>query len=47
MAGEEGEFIRPYLPIGEYGLYPERLRQQFKDMIWRFKPGRIVAGDAA
>ncbi|MFD4712983.1 hypothetical protein ACFWN5_25375 [Streptomyces sp. NPDC058430] len=28
--GCEGEFIEPYLPIGEYGPYPVRLRRQFK-----------------
>ncbi|EDY43085.2 transposase [Streptomyces sp. SPB074] len=32
-------FIGPYLPIGEYGPYPERLRQQFEGVIWRFKTG--------
>lgn len=26
----EWEFIEPYLPIGEYGPYPVRLRQQFE-----------------
>ena len=35
----EWEFIEPYLPIGEYGPYPERLRQQFEGVIWRFKTG--------
>ncbi|GFE27100.1 hypothetical protein Sliba_75530 [Streptomyces nigrescens] len=35
----EREFIGPYLPIGEYGPYPERLRQQFGGVIWRFKTG--------
>ncbi|MFJ6572040.1 hypothetical protein ACIQNU_32020 [Streptomyces sp. NPDC091292] len=25
--GVEGEFVEAYLPIGEYGPYPERLRQ--------------------
>lgn len=29
----EWEFIEPYLPIGEYGPYPERLRQQFEGVI--------------
>lgn len=33
------EFIEPYLPIGEYGPYPERLRQQLEGVIWRFKTG--------
>ncbi|MFE2865898.1 hypothetical protein [Embleya sp. NPDC059259] len=26
----EQEFIGPYLPVGEYGPYPNRLRQQFE-----------------
>lgn len=29
----------PYLPIGAYGPYPERLRQQFEGVIWRFRTG--------
>ncbi|MGW6405156.1 transposase [Streptomyces sp. NPDC055134] len=37
--GQEGEFVEPYLPIGEYGPYPERLRQQFEGVIWRFRTG--------
>jgi transposase len=39
LAGGEWEFIGPYLPIGEYGPYPERLRQQFGGVIWGFKTG--------
>jgi transposase len=35
----EWEFIEPYLPIGAYGPYPERLRQQFEGVIWRFRTG--------
>lgn len=35
----EWEFVEPYLPIGEYGPYPGRLRQQFEGVIWRFKTG--------
>ncbi|GAA3378618.1 hypothetical protein GCM10020367_58860 [Streptomyces sannanensis] len=35
----EWEFIGPYLPIGSFGPYPERLRQQFEGVIWRFKTG--------
>lgn len=35
----EWEFIGPCLPIGEYGPYPERLRQQFEGVIWRFRTG--------
>jgi transposase len=29
--------IEPYLPIGEYGPYPQRLRDQFEGVIWRFR----------
>lgn len=39
LAHTDWEFIEPYLPIGEYGPYPERLRQQFEGVIWRFKTG--------
>jgi transposase len=39
LTDPEWEFIGPYLPIGEYGPYPERLRQQFEGVIWRFKTG--------
>ncbi|MFC5219558.1 transposase [Streptomyces coerulescens] len=39
LTDPDWEFIEPYLPIGEYGLYPERLRQQFEGVIWRFKTG--------
>jgi transposase len=39
LTDAEWEFIAPYLPIGEYGPYPERLRQQFEGVIWRFKTG--------
>lgn len=30
------KFIEPYLPIGRYGPYPERLREQFGG-IWRLR----------
>ncbi len=33
----EWEFIEPFLPIGRFGPYPERLRQQFEGVIWRFR----------
>jgi transposase len=39
LTDEEREFIGPYLPIGAHGPYPERLRQQFEGVIWRFKTG--------
>jgi transposase len=35
----EWEFIEPYLPIGGFGPYPERLRQQFEGVLWRFRTG--------
>lgn len=41
LTDEDWQFIGPYLPIGEYGPYPGRLRQQFEGVIWR-----TVAGDA-
>lgn len=39
LTDAEWEFIGPYLPIGEYGPYPERLRLQFEGVIWRFETG--------
>jgi transposase len=39
LTDQEWEFIEPYLPIGEYGPYPVRLRQQFEGVMWRFKTG--------
>jgi transposase len=39
LTDQDWEFIGPYLPIGTYGPYPERLRQQFEGVIWRFKTG--------
>ncbi|CAM5609893.1 hypothetical protein SALBM311S_02276 [Streptomyces alboniger] len=33
------KLIEPFLPIGEYGPYPERLRDQFEGVIWRFRTG--------
>ena len=39
LTDAEQEFIGPYLPIGEYGPYPERLRRQFEGVIWRFRTG--------
>lgn len=39
LADVEWEFIEPYLPIGEYGPYPVRLRQQFEGVLWRFRTG--------
>ena len=39
LTDKDWEFIGPYLPIGEYGPYPVRLRQQLEGVIWRFKTG--------
>lgn len=39
LTDEEWEFMEPHLPIGEYGLYPKTLRQQFEGVIWRFRTG--------
>ncbi|MBD0688840.1 transposase [Streptomyces sp. CBMA123] len=39
LTDAEWVLIEPYLPIGEYGPYPERLRQQFEGVIWRFRTG--------
>ncbi|WP_455357086.1 hypothetical protein [Streptomyces sp. SYSU K217416] len=35
LTDPDWEFIEPYLPIGEYGPYPKRLRQQFEGVILR------------
>ncbi len=35
----EWEFIEPFLPVGRFGPYPERLREQFEGVIWRFRTG--------
>lgn len=37
LADEQWKLIEPFLPIGEYGPYPERLRDQFEGVIWRFR----------
>lgn len=39
LSDEQWTLIGPYLPIGEYGPYPERLRDQFEGVIWRFRSG--------
>ncbi len=39
LTDEEWAFIEPYLPIGGFGPYPQRLRWQFEGVIWRFKTG--------
>ena len=37
LTDEQWKLIEPFLPIGEYGPYPERLREQFEGVIWRFR----------
>ncbi|MFF9691096.1 IS5 family transposase [Streptomyces sp. NPDC014623] len=39
LSDAEWEFIESYLPIGRFGPYPERLRQQFEGVIWGFRTG--------
>lgn len=39
LSDAEWEFVEPYLPVGEYGPYPERLRRQFEGVIWHFRTG--------
>ncbi|OKJ18423.1 transposase [Streptomyces sp. CB01580] len=31
--------VEPLLPIGGYGPYPHRLRDQFEGVVWRFRTG--------
>lgn len=31
--------MEPLLPIGGYGPYPHRLRDQFEGVVWRFRTG--------
>ncbi len=39
LTDDQWELIELYLPIGEYGPYPVRLRDQFEGVIWRFRSG--------
>ena len=39
LTDSEWEFIGPFLPVGRFGPYPERLREQFEGVIWRFRTG--------
>ncbi|OHV43635.1 transposase [Pseudofrankia sp. BMG5.36] len=39
LTDQEWAFIEPYLPIGEFGPYPARLREQFAGVLWRFRTG--------
>jgi hypothetical protein len=33
LTDADGEFIAPFLPIGEFGPYPENLRAQFEGVV--------------
>lgn len=39
LSDEGWEYVEPYLPVGEYGPYPARLRDQFEGVIWKFRTG--------
>lgn len=39
LTDDQWTLIEPYLPIGEYGPYPERLQDQFEGVVWRFRSG--------
>jgi transposase len=39
LTNAQWKLIEPFLPIGDYGPYPERLREQFEGVIWRFRSG--------
>lgn len=39
LSDEEWELVEPFLPIGRSGPYPERLRDQFEGVIWRYRTG--------
>lgn len=39
LTDDEWQLIEPYLPIGRYGPYPERLREQFEGVLWKFRSG--------
>lgn len=39
LTDEHWEFIERFLPMGRFGPYPKRLREQFEGVIWRFRTG--------
>jgi transposase len=41
LLDEDWELILPYLPIGQYGPYPQHLREQLEGIIWRFRVGSL------
>ncbi|WSY40728.1 IS5 family transposase [Embleya sp. NBC_00888] len=39
LGDDEWQLIEPFLPMGGFGPYPERLREQFEGVVWRFRTG--------
>jgi transposase len=39
LTDDQWKLIESYLPIGGFGPYPKRLREQFEGVIWRFRSG--------
>lgn len=39
LSDDEWALVEPLLPIGAYGPYPHRLRDQFEGVIWKFRSG--------
>lgn len=39
LSDDEWALVEPLLPVGAYGPYPYRLREQFEGVIWRFRTG--------
>lgn len=39
LSDDDWALMEPLLPIGEYGPYPHRLRDQFEGVVWRFRTG--------
>jgi transposase len=39
LSDGEWQLIELCLPIGRYGPFPQRLREQFESVIWRFHTG--------
>lgn len=39
LGDDEWQLIEPFLPIGGFGPYPQRLRDHFEGVVWRFRTG--------
>jgi transposase len=39
LSDDDWALVEPLLPIGGYGPYPHRLRDQFEGVVWRFRTG--------